>query len=53
VIEATALIIARLQAEALGLDWGLDFAGGHQIDDASGHRSRTHDWSVARTTPTP
>jgi hypothetical protein len=38
VIEATALIVARLQAEALGLDWGLDFAGGHDIDDASAHR---------------
>jgi hypothetical protein len=38
VIEATALIVARLQAEALGLDWGLDFAGGHDIDDASAHQ---------------
>ncbi len=33
--EATALIIARMQAAVFGLDDGLDFAGGHEIDDAS------------------
>ncbi len=35
VIEATALIIARMQAAVFGLDEGFDFAGGHEIDDAS------------------
>jgi hypothetical protein len=35
VTEATALIIARMQAAVFGLDDGLDFAGGDQIDDAS------------------
>jgi preprotein translocase subunit SecF len=35
VIEATALIIARMQAAVFGLDFGVDFAGGHEIDDAS------------------
>ena len=34
-IEATALIIARMQAAVFGLDFGVDFAGGHEIDDAS------------------
>lgn len=33
--EATALIIARMQAAVFGLDDGLDFAGGDKIDDAS------------------
>jgi hypothetical protein len=35
VTEATALIIARMQAAVFGLDEGLDFAGGDKIDDAS------------------
>jgi hypothetical protein len=35
VIEATALIIARMQAAVFGLDFGVDFAGGHEIDHAS------------------
>jgi hypothetical protein len=35
VIEATALIIARMQASVFGLDEGLHFAGGRAIDDAS------------------
>ena len=35
VTEASALIIARLQATVFGLDDGLDFAGGHRIDDPS------------------
>lgn len=35
VIEATALLIARLEASVFGLDDGLVFAGGDKIDDAS------------------
>ena len=38
VTEATALIIARMQAAVFGLDDGLDFAGGDRIDDASARR---------------
>jgi hypothetical protein len=38
VTEATALIIARMQAAVFGLDDGLDFAGGDKIDDASACR---------------
>ena len=34
VIEASALIIARMQAAVFGLDEGLSFAGGRAIDDA-------------------
>ena len=33
-IEASALIIARMQAAVFGLDEGLSFAGGRAIDDA-------------------
>lgn len=33
-IEATGLIIARLEASVFGLDDGLVFAGGHKMDDA-------------------
>jgi hypothetical protein len=35
VIEATSLVIARLEAAVFGLDDGLVFAGGYKIDDAS------------------
>jgi hypothetical protein len=38
VTEATALIIARMQATVFGLDGGLDFAGGDKIDAASAYR---------------
>jgi hypothetical protein len=38
VTEATALIIARMQATVFGLDGGLDFAGGDKIDAASACR---------------
>jgi hypothetical protein len=38
VTEATALIIARMQAAVFGLDDGLDFADGDKIDDASAYR---------------
>jgi hypothetical protein len=38
VTEATALIIARMQAAVFGLDEGLDFAGGDKIDDASAYQ---------------
>lgn len=38
VTEATALMIARMQAAVFGLDDGLDFAGGDKIDDASACR---------------
>jgi hypothetical protein len=38
VTEATALMIARMQAAVFGLDDGLDFAGGDKIDDASAYR---------------
>ena len=34
-IEATALVSARMQAAVFGLDEGLNFAGGSQIDNAS------------------
>jgi hypothetical protein len=38
VIEATGLVIARLEATVFGLDDGLVFAGGQEIDDASAHQ---------------
>jgi hypothetical protein len=38
VTEATALIIARMQAAVFGLDEGLDFAGGDKVDEVSACR---------------
>jgi len=38
VIEATALLSARMLAAVFGLDEGLDFAGGIKIDSASADR---------------
>jgi len=38
VIEATALIAARLEAAVFGLDDGLVFIGGYKIDDACAHQ---------------
>jgi hypothetical protein len=35
VVESTALISARLKAALAGADKGLDFASGHQLDQAS------------------
>jgi hypothetical protein len=35
VIEATALIIAQMQAAVFGLDEGLDFVSGHELDRES------------------
>jgi hypothetical protein len=35
VIESNALIHARLKAAVYGLDKGLDFAGAHELDQAS------------------
>jgi hypothetical protein len=40
VLEATALVIARMQAAVFGLDDGLYFVSGHEIDDASAQRTR-------------
>jgi hypothetical protein len=38
VLEATALIIARMHASVFGLDEGLYFANGHQLDTQSGRQ---------------
>jgi hypothetical protein len=38
VIEATALVSARMLAAVFGLDEGLNFAGGRVIDDASANQ---------------
>jgi hypothetical protein len=38
VLEATAPIIARMEAAVFGLDRELDFAGAHQIDAESARR---------------
>jgi hypothetical protein len=38
VLEATALIIARMQATVFGLDEGLYFANGHQLDPQRGRQ---------------
>jgi hypothetical protein len=68
VTEATALVIARMQATVFGLDDGLDFAGGDKIDAASAylvpnsmtdrlldHRdlSRLHRLLLTKLTPAP
>jgi hypothetical protein len=68
VIEATALVIARMQATVFGLDDGLDFAGGDKVAAASAYGlpksmtdrllddrdlSRLHRWLLAKPTPAP
>jgi hypothetical protein len=38
VIDSNALIHAHLKAAVYGLDKGLDFAGAHELDEASAHQ---------------
>ena len=35
VLEANALTYARMKAAVFGLDQGLDFVGGHELDEGS------------------